>query len=1040
GSGGQVTYHRSLVFDNVEPSKPTVELIAGDVPLAGGISTVNLCINNYGYVDMDVVVARNGGQSPGDIYVSLINTEGLEISRAYFEGTPPGTMDSSGTWFVTVAPGDRQCVDVDILVPANLEAGSEITFLGVVDGTTYGLGATDLTSDEPLSGSMASGISFSPYYGTAQAGQDTYTGDETVVITGQAIHRSTGLAEPNVPLKLGFFVRGFKWYEDVMTDADGNFTFEYHPTVGLSGEFVTWAAHPDVVDTLDQDRFALYRLYAKPNYGQLHAAKAGALDFKIELHNPGDRTLTGFTGSFYAYTLDGDDNKVEENRVQGSMTFGDGYELKPGETRLVDLHFSADIDAPDHVNLEYTFTSAQGASDVLSIEATLTEAVPVLSVEFPLAGYVNISTAAGNMLSVPVTVKNTGLEVFQDAAITLPSNIAWMTVGLQKNGSGQAVLGDIGPGESVTFDVVFTPPEDTDPDYYHDKLVLSASNVTQAFEVNLWAKVTSSQTGDIVFRVVNFIGQEVEGASVRLQNVVFNEEAGPFETDANGEVTVTGLSEGEWRYRVTAAGHKTSGGVVEVKADQTVLEEVFPVKNLVTVSFVVEPVPFTDRYEIKIEQTFETHVPVPVLVVDPPEFTFNDVTSGFDSEIIFTATNHGLIKIENLQIGSAEIGGARLEPLISYVPELAPFQSMQIPCRVTYTEPESGLPGGAADKADKIDWLDCEFGGFKDITKGIVNLQTILKGRGYCRYTSQKEAEQLTNVATGMMVFVHLFNKKDTFKTGKDFFTNMFGCITERIVKAVTKGILNDDQNPQTKKKATHEHYEGLFGTGGVPGNGGHGGAGPANLTSWEGIVAAACFAEGTPVLMSDGGQRPIESVVAGDKVMAVDGTPATVIRTTVRESNHWREILYRVIGGKAHRDPVRRLRTTDEHPFWVMGREWITASGLNVGDILALSQDGFGEIISSRRFDVPVKVYNFDVEGAKSYFANGALVYQGCGGPRENDRVTVWLRNILKHWGDDGRFVLSGPAGDSPGPEPGKTIVPRVIPGADLARQRRPL
>ncbi len=1015
-----------------------MELLAKDPPLAGGASTVNLCINNRGYVDMDVVVARNGGESPGDIYLSILNEEGLEVSRSYYQGAPAGTLVSGGTWFVRVEKGGVLCVDVNIVVPAGLEDGYQLRFAGGVEGISHGIGGDVLAGAQPLVGTMVSNVILSSYYGTAQAEQTTYTGDETVVITGQAINRSGGLPEPEVPLKLGFFVRGFKWYEDVSTDEDGNFSFNYQPTAGLSGEFVIWAAHPDVVDTLDQDRFDLYRLYTKPSYGRMHAGKAESLDFQIQLHNPGDQTLTGFTGSFYAYTIDASDNKTEETKVHGQVNFAAGYTLKPGETRLVDLHFSAELDAPDSVNLEYTFTSTEGASDKLLVEASLREAVPVLSVELPATGYVDVSVTTDNITSVPVTIRNTGLQVFDQAVITLPADVPWMTVGLPLNSQGKAVLGDIGVGESVTFDVVFVPPLGTAMGYHNDQLVLSAANTAQTFNVALWAKVTSGKKGDVLFKVVNFIGQEVDGASVRLQNIVLNEQAGPFTTDDQGEVTVTSLTEGDWSYRVTAAGHKTSGGVVSVKPDQVVLEEVFPTKNLVTVSFVVEPVPFTDRYEIKIEQTFETHVPVPVLVVDPPKFNFEDVASGFQTEVVVTATNHGLIKLEDLQIEPAQVGGGRIEPLISYVPELGPFQSIRIPCRVTYEDPGVALPGGSAEEADKIDWLDCELGGFKDIAKGLVNLQTILKGRGYCRYTSQEEAEHLTNTASAFLVWIHLWNSKDTFTGGEGFIGNVKNCVGQRLWEAIVGDSLKKllEKTEQTETKPTWEKEEGLFGVGGEPGNGTGGpeGEGPKSLTSWEEIVKAACFAEGTPILMADGGQQPIESLTRGDRVMGPDGVPATVSRTTVRESDHWREIRYRALGQNGGDSGLLRLRTTDEHQFWVAGKEWVSAGRIAAGDTLVLSGGELGEVVSTQRFDESVKVYNFDVEGVRSYFANGALVFQECGSAGKEHPVTVWLRGILRS-GSKNPAVVARPPGAA-----SKERVPRAVSGIEVENQRRPL
>ena len=100
------------------------------------------------------------------------------------------------------------------------------------------------------------------------------------------------------------------------------------------------------------------------------------------------------------------------------------------------------------------------------------------------------------------------------------------------------------------------------------------------------------------------------------------------------------------------------------------------------------------------------------------------------------------------------------------------------------------------------------------------------------------------------------------------------------------------------------------------------------------------------------------------------------------------------------------------------------------------LADGSLGEIVSSRRFDETLKVYNFDVERTKSYFANGALVYQECGGPGRDDLVTAWLRGILKDWGES-RSILALPGGDPPEPVGNHKTVST---GNDMASQRRPL
>ena len=54
-------------------------------------------------------------------------------------------------------------------------------------------------------------------------------------------------------------------------------------------------------------------------------------------------------------------------------------------------------------------------------------------------------------------------------------------------------------------------------------------------------------------------------------------------------------------------------------------------------------------------------------------------------------------------------------------------------------------------------------------------------------------------------------------------------------------------------------------------------------------------------------------------------------------------------------------------------------------------------EVIGSKRLKRKAIVYNCDVEGFKSYFANEALVYQECG-DYPDDAVIAWTRWYLKN------------------------------------------
>jgi hypothetical protein len=89
------------------------------------------------------------------------------------------------------------------------------------------------------------------------------------------------------------------------------------------------------------------------------------------------------------------------------------------------------------------------------------------------------------------------------------------------------------------------------------------------------------------------------------------------------------------------------------------------------------------------------------------------------------------------------------------------------------------------------------------------------------------------------------------------------------------------------------------------------------------------CFAEGTLVLTD--GERPIEEIEVGDRVWAWnEETGASELAEVVRLFERETLEVYALHVGV---DEV--LETTDEHPFWVVGRGWVEVEDLRPGDIM---------------------------------------------------------------------------------------------------------
>jgi hypothetical protein len=948
-TGSRVTYEQSFDFENVRRPDLWIDLSTNDIPIAGGYATVQACIFNQGYADMDIIVTQKDGKEPGDIRLTLKNQDGLELNQVQYNGIPGKAfvIPASKSAFIRIAPETSRCLTMTILVPENLDPGDELVFEMNLNQYYHNAGSADAIQLGSISGELHSGISQSEYYGTAQIEKVVFVNNQPIIISGQAINRLTQSVEPVVNLKVGLYSRGFEWFETVTTDEFGQYTHVFKPPKGMSGHFIAWAAHPDVYDRLKQAEFDVYRMYHSPTTGDIRMSKAETITFSISLYNPGVTPLANFDNDFRAYIVDDQTGERQLiDTLQGDVILDSNLTINGSQQKNIAMKLHADKEAPDNAAVEYIISASNGASITFTGFVSLLPAVPLISVESPSVGYVEMSIDRGFMRSVPVRIENKGLEDLLDVEIILPETVHWMQTNVAQDTSGHQMLGDIPVGASKQFDVIFSPPTGIEFGDYADKLVIKGSNSEKTFDIHLYATVTSDQTGDVQFHVINLLGQDVEKARVRMRNVAINKDLTPIKTDGDGMVTFHDIQEGEWSWQVIASGHATLAGVVKVIPNQTVFEEPMLSKSLVTINFKVEPVPFTDRYEIKLEQTFETHVPAAVLVIDPSKVDFYDVEPGFDTRFLAEARNEGLIKLHDTEVSTAETPWGRLEPMISFIPELAAQESIMIPYRLVYDGPQEE---GNRKRGKAADLADCLTGGFGGMAQGLKDLHTIhsaLKGRSQCYGGHGMVA------AAFLLGFIHGYNAMGMVNP-VDFAANAVMCA----MQSMGIGWGGGDSKARITGSSS-----------GSTGSEKH--SRPSvNFSSQK-----PCFTENTPILMADQSTIPIQDINVGDQLYIHNGQSDYVSAVHKRNCDHIREIWYQNSDGL-----MRRLETTDHHLFWC-DNDWKAARKLGVGDELIDPDQNVWTIVRNDRFEKSVVVYNIDLEGYRSYFANGILVHERCG------------------------------------------------------------
>ncbi len=494
--------------------------------------------------------------------------------------------------------------------------------------------------------------------------------------------------------------------------------------------------------------------------------------------------------------------------------------------------------------------------------------------------------------------------------------------------------------------------------------------------MNAYALVTSSARGAVQFNVFNIIGQQVEGASVRLSSKVLQQDIGPVKTDAAGMVVIDDLNIGQWSYQVTAPSHSSAVGVIDIQADQTVEEIVEMFKTLVTVNFNVVPVPYTDKYEIVIEQRFDTHVPIPVLILDPVMTNIYNPDPGFELIVLVKATNFGLKNLEDITIIGSSDASASWTPLIEYMPKLGPFETVEIPFKLKYYgQNQNPLPG------TKIPKSGCGGGeggivlGIDDIANG---LWALMSG-GYRSIIAN--VPRTTGANTNATIEIDLCKVKLSYE-GID--VPLSGWCPDKIEKVYDEArALGSWLN--------------CLDSGAAGGNGSGGGSRrPTTRGSGTGAGGPGCFVAGTPIVMSDGSLKAVEEIQMRDYVLGFDGDSASVTHVYERETDHLRELRYR----NAETGVLHRVETTDEHMYWVQNvQDWVVAGELQIGDVLSLQAGQFAELEFSHRREINTVVYNFDVKDYQSYYANGALVYQQCGGETDPSVTEQLLKTQQDSW-----------------------------------------
>ena len=502
-----------------------------------------------------------------------------------------------------------------------------------------------------------------------------YDRDEIVQITGHTQYPD-GNPVPNAPVVLSI-KRGYTQTYSLVTGSDGSFYYYYNPSYWEAGNFTAEASViSDKLWRNAETSFKMYGLYMTPSgIIDYTMSKNSSEELTFTLKNFGDSALHGVTVDIVdENTGDGVDYQIVQTPAQI---------LEPNAQQLIKLKLTAGNVETSEANFSISVTTDEGSHEEAKLNVYLVEAVPIAFVN---PTYITAGMNPENIQVRTVNVSNFGYESMKNVNISKP-NLDWIS-------TTSTGLGNISPYEKKSFDIILHPTNDTAPGVYQDNITISSSN-HQPIKIYLTISVTSSQQGDLLFHVVNDIGENISGASITIQNQDVFTEIFKGTTNQNGYYLFDNISIGRYTYIAKASGHDSISNSVTISPEiQTLVEPVLP-KNILGVQLTVTPITIGDTYDIQLNLTFETEVPPPVLMPSPLYISYgvNFTDPEYENDGSITISNPGLISIFNVTVDSSLLAGVNISfptGMTFFIDEIKAKSSITIPYHLNVTSVSCG--------------------------------------------------------------------------------------------------------------------------------------------------------------------------------------------------------------------------------------------------------------------------------------------------------------------------------------------------------------
>ncbi|MEM4245620.1 MAG: fibronectin type III domain-containing protein [Candidatus Nanoarchaeia archaeon] len=405
------------------------------------------------------------------------------------------------------------------------------------------------------------------------------------------------------------------------------------------------------------------QLTATPDQISISLTSGDTESGEIDLTNLGKTVLTGITA-----TIECSASNITLNATPPASL--DGLTVQK-----VSYTVSASDESVTQNSPVLRFTTAEGQDATVTFNIIVSPPYPNLVTN---PGYLDTTMVRGSQTLVEFEVTNTGAVSANSLSVLLPET-DWLLLVTPET------IEAIGPGEKIKVGLALKPSKSLPLGPYTGNIVLSASNTSAS--VNFRFTAISDKIGGL-----KIIAQDeftyfaddhppVANAKVKISNPYDGTIVAEGITDTNGQFLKEDIIEGYYNLEVSAEKHGTYNGYVQVIAGQTKEVNAFLPRQLVTYTWKVEPVQTEDQYIVTLEAVFETHVPAPVVTVEPTILDLSKLEYDADGKasVNYTITNHGLIAANNATIHFGTHPDYQMTPLNENIGKIPAMSSLEVP-------------------------------------------------------------------------------------------------------------------------------------------------------------------------------------------------------------------------------------------------------------------------------------------------------------------------------------------------------------------------